>query len=291
MNEAFRKFCWAWALACGLIGCQATEPHRRLAEEARPTWPDRLAGRTLRATTDDYVLYAPNGVEAGQLQAWLDQEIAEYRSRYGPFAGGPGMVFAIGAGEEPVTAIEEWRRKNVHRSRLLVWKYHARDLGPPWPFRGRPYCLDREPYYTESFSMPYEQGVHAGLLDPALKPAWICFLATDQHMVEEFDELILRRREQSLEKLVELFKDPRFPAAFVLSFPAMPIFLIGHVYISQRYRSIDIDLMQLQRRETLWGALIDWSVPDDSERERKLKALCEEIDEAWKRLFLHRPID
>lgn len=278
-------------LACGLMGCRAAGP----AEAVSGQWPQQLAGRALRAVTDDYVLYASDARESTKLREWLDAELASFRSRHGETIEGQGLALAIEPGDEPVPAVEQWRRKNVDRTRRVTDGDRER-------FRrflaeyGRPYCLsdcsDPGPYFTESFSMPREQAVRLGMVGGDLEPAWICFLTTDRHTAHRFDEL---RRQQLREGRRQFWKDmeeqPGLWVSVVLSSPGLALMALAYPQMEARWRSIDIELMHLQRREVLWEQLLDCSAMDAATRQRKLELLRIETHGAWGSLWLRRPTD
>ena len=123
--------------------------------------------------------------------------------------------------------------------------------------------------------MPREELIRLGLVaKDARVAAFPCFLTTDQHKNEAFDQA---RRESA--KTAVHVEDELGVMAFM------------RAIIYKTYRSIDIKLMQLQRRETLWTALIMSCRLDDSKKSQLISALGTEIDGEFERLWLSRPID
>lgn len=264
-----------------LIGCQADQ--KRLAATG---WPDQIAGRRLRDITDDYALYANNAGSAEELKKWLDIELENFRTDEPDDCTKPGVVLAIEAGEEPLLWVGEWREENVNRARRITWTSPIRNQVFS-SSAGRPYCLSNRPYFRESFSMPYQEAIRLGILDiQDRRPAWICFLATDHHLNITFDEQIERQQQKYDDSLKELPVIVR-----MLSLSSELIFSAAPLFVIPKYRSIDIELMHHQRRETLNRALIKACSEDGLLRSERLKNVRDETDRAWKDIWVRRPID
>lgn len=272
------------------FGCQAGQGvYRTQAERQRLAatgWVDHIAGRKLRGITDEYALYANNAGSAEELKRWLELQLEEFRSDEAADCTKPGVVLAIEPGEEPLLMVEQWRKENVDRTRLIAWTSPIRNQTFNSP-DGRPYCLSKRPYFRESFSMSYQEAIRLGILDiQDPRPAWICFLATDQHLDMAFDEQIERQRQQYGESLKEVPVIVR-----VLSFPAELSMSAAALFIIPRYRSIDSELMHLQRSETLNRALIKACYEGGLLRAERLKNVRDETDRVWKDIWVRRPID
>ena len=272
------------------FGCQAGQGvYRTQAERQRLAatgWVDHIAGRKLRGITDEYALYANNAGSAAELMRWLDTELEEFRSDEADDCTKPGVVLAIEPGEEPLLMVEQWRKEIVNRTRLITWTSPIRNQTFNSP-DGRPYCLTKRLYFRESFSMSYQEAVRLGILeDQDPRPAWICFLATDEHLNMAFDEQTERQRQQYGESLKEVPTIVR-----VLSFPAELIMSAAALFVIPKYKSIDSELMHLQRRETLNCVLIRTCYEDGLLRTERLNNIREETDRVWKDIWVRRPID
>ena len=68
------------------------------------------------------------------------------------------------------------------------------------------------------------------------------------------------------------------------------MYYAAELFIIPRYSAIDRDLMHLQRREALHEAVINSAVLAAAHRKKALLRLRDEIDGAWKELYLFRPI-
>lgn len=273
------------------FGCQVGQgAYRTQADQQRLAasgWPDQIAGRSLRGITDEYALYANTAGSAEELKSWLEIELEEFRSDESDDCTKPGVVLAIEPGEEPLLLVEQWRKQNVNRARLIAWTSPIRNQTFNSP-DGRPYCLNKRPYFRESFSISYQESVRLSILDiQDPRPAWICFLATDQHLNMAFDEQIERQRQQYGESLKEV------PAIVrMLSFPSeLIMYSAAALFIIPKYSSIDSELMHLQRQETLNRVLIRCCCEDKALRSQRLENLRDQIDGAWKDIWVRRPID
>ena len=114
-------------------------PTKVAPEQDTPaSWPQNLAGRKLRTSADDFVLYCNSAESSEDLQRWVALQLDLFRSRYGATHTGTGLILAIEPGKEPYQAIEEWR------------------VGPPvgGGIFNRPSCAPMIPYFSESFSIP-----------------------------------------------------------------------------------------------------------------------------------------
>ena len=258
-------------------------------------WPRELAGRRLQGIGEYYALYAVNSRDAGSLGHWLDSELENAASRFG-LPHERGLILAIDAGEEPMAALAEWRSKNVDRSRPIDWQS---DRVGPFGFRkgfrgdeGRPYCLgtSNPAYFTESYEIPYDDAVEIGVIDPTvIGPTWVCVLTTDSHSGAVFDSIVTRTRWEGKREAMEVAREVirRHPSQLLVYW----IFSIEAAFLTSEYRSIDRELMHLQRREVLWQSLIKRSPMDEDSRTALLNRVRSGIDDAWKKLFLSRPTD
>lgn len=265
----------------GLLGCQADQ--KKLATTG---WPPQIAGRSLRGITDDYALYANDAGSAEELRRWLDIALENFRSDESDDCTKPGVVLAIEPDEDPLLMVEQWRKENVNRDRRITWTSPIRNQTFS-STDGRPYCLFSGNYFRESFSMSFQEAIRVGILDVQdPRPAWICFFATDQHLMVAFN----KQREQMDQRQSERVKDVPVMVR-VLSFPSELIFSAAALVVIPKYRSIDIELMHLQRRETLNRALIKACYEDGLLRTERLKNIRDETDRAWKDIWVRRPIE
>lgn len=233
-----------------------------------PAWPQWLAGRQLHAETPDYVLYARAPRVAERLKRWLDEELSTFRDWYVFTPKGPGLVLAIEPGEEPSAPAAKWCGEQAR------------------PLRDHPYSFRRHPYFRESFDMPVNDAVTIGLLDERVPaPAWICFLTTDEHLGAVFEAKLTVLRKEWLADLKAMPPDVWAANRWVI-----PLFYVGAELSFPRFRSIDVELMHLQRRETLWSALMRCVIEDESLREAEMDAVREEIDVEWQRIWDSRPM-
>jgi hypothetical protein len=248
-------------------------------------WPEGLAGRRLRAEADAYVLYAVDADLSKRLGGWLDRELASFCSRY-VLPTGRGLVLAIEPGSEPLPELEEWRSRNIDRRRTIHWATERRSQALSTQY-GRPYSFSRQPYFRESFSLPREDALRVGVRDTFTpKPAWICVLTTDAHLTDAFNEMIREHEREVSEKSAQ--EPERMPPDQVL---CSWLFWLMYKTSVPVYRSIDIELMHLQRREALWDALIRCSSMNAKECKAALSHLQDDTDEAWKQLYFSRPIE
>ena len=253
---------------------------------AKQSWPKRLAGRELQASGNSYALYANDAKLGTDLHRWLERQLARYCSQYA-LPEGRGVVIAIEPGVEPFPAVEEWEKHNVSRARVVDWvsehkrghTFHGRS--------GRPYSFFRDPYFRESFVLAYDDAVRIRVLDTSTpEPAWICLLTTDAHATENFNEKIRRYEEETIEKEFEVNKGLTLDERF-----CRRLFYVMFKLCVPVYRFIDVDMMHLQRRETLWQTLIHGSEMNEDDRLGALSRLQDETDEAWTQLYFSRPTD
>ena len=227
----------------------------------------QLAGRSLQVRTAEYDLYAKDPSNARELAQWLDAQIAEFRVKYGVPDTEKGIIFANEEAGEPYAPAERWRTENVSRVRTVF----LTDRRDRWRYEGgRPYCISRGgTYFRESFMIPVDEGKRLGLVPDGDRRSWICFLTTDQHLVSSF----AARREETRKTA-----PPGPVGSWVVRL------MLRKVYAD--YRELDLQMMQLQRREVLWKALIE-SSPDLREEAAKLKAsLIKETDREHGKIFL-----
>jgi hypothetical protein len=245
-------------------------------------WPRRLAGRELQFITDRYVLYGTDRESAKAMQEWLDAELTSFGHDYA-MPEGRGFVLMLDADQTPVPEIDCWRSETPDRSRGIHWTSHGGRGESVCSQTGRPYCFFRKPYFHESFALIRAGAAQTGDVDESIpKPAWACALSTDAQVKAAFNEKAREHERRMDEEEKDMPGDQR---------------LIGWMFYGVYksfvpvWRSIDVKLMRLQRREALWQALIRNSgMPDDQQTE-VLSSLRDEIDEAWKELYFSRPHD
>ena len=280
------KLCLATGLF-GVASCQVAEPLVRSSQRPPAEWPSHIAGRARHVVADDYAVYAKDAAEADRINVWLEEELSVLRSAHKGALRGKGLVFAVGSGADLPPAVDEWRSQNVDRTRLIEWTSPIRSQSVSIA-TGRPYCLGNEPYFIESFEMAPDDAIRLGLVPAWATPAWVCFLTTDAHVTTAFDVALKRMKKEHAEWVSD-----NVPAeAYLLSFPAMVLMTISAELLAYpRFRSIDVDLMHLQRRETVRRALIRYTTTDICERRQTLAALQDEVDDAWKEMWFRRPLD
>ena len=248
----------------------------RLLNTPDAIWGPRSAGRALQIQTDSYDLYGNSAASARRLSRWVDEELSSFGERYGWTPEERGLIYAIDAGPDPVYRAEVWQGMHVDRSRDSYWAKYPKGAGGFSNSGGRPYIWSRgEPFFRESFCIPYEAAVGLDLLDMrAPRPSWICFLTTDQHQKAAGDD---HHREWRKRQAAEGY--PRGGDPFV-------IYLIVELWAAPKQRDLDRRMMHLQRREALWTAMLSrrgaWT---------EILALRDEIDVAHYEIFRRRPRD
>lgn len=255
------------------------------AEATRRAWPEQLAGRLLQVATDAYVLYANDANLAAELRVWLDRELAEFGSRYTrPLQR--GLVLAIEPGEEPFPALEEWRARDTDRGPGDDGPTNRRGQIVPARYRRR-YCFFHSPYFRENFSLLQEDARRIRILNDSVpNPAWVCVLTTEAHVLEAFDELRRAHEKKIREEGLKQLKDEPLEQWLCAG-----LFWLMYKSCVPIYRSIDVDLMHLQRHEVLWQTLIRFSDLDASRRDAALSRLQDSTDEAWEELYSTRPVE
>lgn len=273
--------------AFSAMSCQAPIGLRLREAGGSKPWPQQLAGRQLQSISSGYVLYANDAQAAGELQRWVNRQLEMFSTQYGLTGADTGLILAIEPGPEPLSAIEEWRNSNRGRRGFAsTWTSRIGGL-----FSGditdRPYCAARLPYFCESFSIPYDEASKLGMFEKDTpRPAWICFLTSDQHLISSFNESVRKRIQRHIERTKQVPLRVR-----IVNLPAMTVYTPIRWLIMLKYRSIDADLMHLDRRETLFRALIECRVGNQRRRAALLKELHKGTDQRWKRIWNHRPID
>lgn len=261
------------------VGCALEGPIHEHDSPTSTTWPKQLAGRSLRFVTDDYALYATDSNEARILDIWVRSEIARFREQFDfPFQS-PGLILAMEPGDEPSAPIEAWRRRHADRSNRFFYGWN------------RPYCFFRKPFFRESFSLPAEQLRKFGLLINGMPtPAWTCFLCTDQHVREEFAAKVEEHMKGANDESdAVLAKMP--PLLRLHQRVALGMFRVMAAMIIPKYCSINIDLMRLQRRETLQMAVLDTAGLTDAHHKKERQRSRKQIDARWKYIWERRPIE
>lgn len=239
----------------GLGGCQTPGPGSTLSASARPAPTGRFAGREPYVVTDDYVVYAKHRAVANELRVWLDEELAAFRSAYTGTCEGRGLVFAIEARGELPPVAEERRRQNL---RPAGRRYLVLDVGVP--------------HFIESFGIPPSDAIRLGLTPTSLRPTWACYLTTDRYSKRE-----IRAKLREFKRTVRLVAK-QGTLVDVWNFPAEILFkILREVSPWPKWRSIELELTHLQRRETLRRALLSCSVSDARERKRLLQELRDEV--------------
>ena len=129
--------------------------------------------------------------------------------------------------------------------------------------------------------MPVERAIELGLLNAVgPRPAWICFLSTTGHLITRFGQIKEQERARPAPAARDA-SDAFFGALLALVKPSM----------ESRYMEIDVQLMQLQRREVLWQAVIGSESASDSVRSAESTSLRRKIDEEWQRYYFTRPLE
>ena len=118
-----------------------------------------------------------------------------------------------------------------------------------------------------------------------VEPAWLCFLTTDEHMRAAFQDELRQHKRDSWQST------GRVPATVrILSAPTV---LLGRVlanFAYPKFLAIDMELMQLQRREVLWGSFIRSTIQDEALRSEELTRVKSQTDQAWKSIWARRPM-
>ncbi len=141
----------------------------------------------------------------------------------------------------------------------------------------------------ECFWMPPDEAVHIGVLGTAYpKPAWVCFLTTEEHVQESFATRLREVRQNHAS-----WVDSSVPVAVrALSSLACVVYSLGNeVLVYPRYREIDVALMHLQRSETVSEALITSVMHGTPQYPGEMRFLHDEYDATWKKLWGARPLD
>jgi hypothetical protein len=249
-------------------------------------WPRRLAGRELQFITERYVLYGTDHESAKAMRDWVEAELTSFERHY-TMPAGRGLVLMLDADQAPLPEIEGWRSETPDRPRVIDWSSNDRRQATVHSRNGRPYCLLLKPYFHESFALIRPASAQTGDVDESMpKPAWVCALSTDAQVKAAFNEEARQHERQALEKGKEEMKD--MPADQRL---ANWMFYGMYKSFVPVWRSIDVKLMRLQRREALWQALIRNSGMPEEQQTKVLSSLRDEIDEAWKELYFSRPYD
>ncbi len=188
-----------------------------------------------------------------------------------------GLVLSMEPGDEPAPALESWRLRHADRSNRI------------WYGRRRSYSVFRRPFFRESFALPAEQLEKLGLLTDGMPmPAWTCFLCTDQHLRDEFSQKHAKQMQaanaESDEVLAKMPLGQRLHQRVALG-----MFRTMAAVAWPIYCSIDIDLMCLQRRETLYRTLLDAADLTDTARVSETQQLRKRIDKKWTRHLKRRP--
>ncbi|MCH7702790.1 MAG: hypothetical protein IID37_13995 [Planctomycetes bacterium] len=274
-----------------LPACRATSQTGSRLQHSPNSWPAQMAGRSLQVVSDDYALYANDAGGAELLASWLDSQIVEFHKQFEDTNRAAGVVVAIEPGEEPMTALTAWRDHNDTPTQRIEWPSPNSRFGS---FTGerRPYCFDRIPYFRESFGMSSDDAIELGMLQSGVEqPVWICFLATDGHFWDALATKQAQINEGRNRRIHELLSNAEAWPAILLSAPALPLMFAMAGFIHVSWTQIDHSLMELQRREILWEALIDSRLNNKLAAQLELKGLRQDIDEEWRRRWFNRPMD
>lgn len=256
------------------FGCAAPISAIKSETTATRVWPQQLAGRALRVNTGDYALYANDAETAAILKGWLDEQLTAFHLRYGRNVPGPGIVFAIESSEDPFPTAGKVEDQNPDR--------HLRPYCVAWEYR--------KAYFRESFSMSYVTAANIGLLrDQFPKPAWICFLTADSHLIDAFYETADQRYRDWTENVWN--KMPPEERARIAPPLSMMMLKVMRTLILWKSCSLDVRLMKLQRREILFRTLIRRSFEDGPVRTARLAEVRREISKAWTEIWRRRPRD
>ena len=271
----------------GFLSCAAPTVVS-LAPNGKPScWPSELLGRTLWVERDAYVIYATTSESAQELNDWMTHEYPKGKFDCALNGEVKGVVFSLEHGPEPDARVEDWHKDNVRRERVIAWTSAIRNQRVRID-SGRPYSLRNRPYFRESFTICPKE-LRAMLPEGAKLPytSWVCFLCCDQNVGLSASDEMQRAREAWP---AERRKIPLIVRA--LSAPVTKLMEVSfYMWIYPEYRSIDLKLMRLQRRETRHEALLSSCVEGEAERTKRLAILQREIDDQWKYIWFRRPID
>jgi hypothetical protein len=264
----------------------AAEPPPPAEQTTQPAtdWPKVLLGRKLQHTSDNFVIYANISSSGVQLASIVEQELQDFQSRYDLQVPGPGIILAIEPGDDPSRALELWRKAHAASERDLKWSHPK--YRNPFNFEHRPYC-SFESYFRESFYLPVVdlRELAADELSPALEIAWCCVLTTNAHVRATLNSLLVKSwRETSAKKWRKM------APSILENLSAVPFFLLIGTAGYAKNLVLDLNMLKLQRRETLWITFLKVSLPDNDARTKLLEQLESEIDDQWRQLWLKRPI-
>ena len=249
-------------------------------------WPRHLAGRELQFITEHYVLYGTDRHTAKAMRKWLDIEITNFERQH-DMVDGRGLVLMLESYQAPLPEIDGWHGENPDRSRVIRWTSDGRRQETVNSRTGRPYCYFQEPYFRESYVLSCVSSPGSiGSGDSTVTPTWVCALSTDDQVMDAFNDKAREHEHKAIEKAKKEMKG--MPAD---QHSVQWMFYGAYKLFSVKWRSIDIKLMRLERREALWEALIRNSEIPDEQQTRILTSLRDEIDEAWKKSYFSRPYD
>jgi hypothetical protein len=246
-------------------------------------WPEEIAGRRLRALTADTAVYALDAAAAEELRAWLEAELALFRSRY-QCTIGRGIVISVDSREDPNEAVEAWHTVNVRRDRRIHWTSSIRNQTFVSD-SGRPYTFVDPWYFREGFSMPMHVATEIGIMAGNLnEPTWLCFLPSEEYYNMCFQEKHTKAKAEVERAMKTASPDQALYGALlgIAARIAIPVY-------RSIFRSMDADLMRLQRREMLWQELLNSSDLPEARRTAEIEAVRSEIDEEWKSTYFRRP--
>ena len=135
--------------------------------------------------------------------------------------------------------------------------------------------------------MPVLEAQRIGLLDNQPSPAaWVCFLPTDAYVRSAFNERLSTHRKANVAAMKKRGEENTAADWF-----AWGLFNTMAEVLYPRYLAIDIELVDLQRREALWRAALDSCALNKERRQELIRKIQADIDEEWKYIWVRRPIE
>lgn len=253
--------------------------------ESDSAWPRTVFGKPLQITIGTVSVYAHERDNAEELVDWMRRDMR--RLLVGETdSNSRGIIVAIEARKDDLPPrVREWHARRVDRRRPINWtskirnqKFSSND--------GRPYTLFTQIYFTEGFVIPNSD---IQKIDESLNithDTWICLLTTESHLAARASDA-LRVAGQVYES--ELAEVPIAVRALSALGSAMVMTLRSKMI--DRARALDLELMHLQRKETVEAAVIRATCGDIRDCQDQLISLRDKIDTNWKRVWETRPLD
>lgn len=252
---------------------------------ARPC-ASRVLGREWQAESPRFTVFANDGKGAERLREWVKGELDAFCQDKNCNALGKGIIFAIESDKDPSESVQEWAERHVSRLRNLNWSSSIK-LQSFQTQNGRPYCLGDLPYFRESFCFPPGSTKNSFEPKTPLSDAdWICFLTLDEYFSLSFENELKRLRSLYEAELKKVPLEVRQASQVALAIMEMVAPL---VYAKQK--SIDLELLQLQRREVLRATWLSILHSRTSGLQKHLAELQDEIDQQWQFIWFRRPLD